>query len=215
MYFTSDNQSCASQPILDAIVKANHGFTHGYGDNHYTLQAISQLKATFECDLEVFFVPTGTAANCLALASLVLPWQTILCHSSSHIIMDESTAPEFFTGGARMVGIAQHASKISIEHIQPYLALAGDDTPHNPQVGAISITQANVMRKAVVRHTIPAPTRMSMVGTMSPRNIMSAVGSAIRTLKDTRFPTASSVAAVNTSAAVATAGKQYSIALLP
>jgi threonine aldolase len=143
MFFASDNQSCASQPILDAIVAANQGFTHGYGDDEFTQHAIDQLKATFECELDVFFVPTGTAANCLALASLVKPWQTILCHSSSHIIMDESTAPEFFTGGARMLGIAQSEGKINTHHIQDHISLAGDDSPHNSQVGAISITQAN------------------------------------------------------------------------
>jgi threonine aldolase len=143
MFFGSDNQSCASQPILDAIIAANQGFTHGYGDDHYTQQAIDQLSAVFECELDVFFVPTGTAANCLALASLVKPWQTVLCHSSSHIIMDESTAPEFFTGGARIMGIAQHSNKLTAEHIRHYMSLGGDDIPHNSQVGAVSITQAN------------------------------------------------------------------------
>ncbi|MFY0699242.1 MAG: low specificity L-threonine aldolase [Bermanella sp.] len=143
MFFASDNQSCASQPILDAIVAANQGFTHGYGDDPYTQKAVSLLETLFECNLDVFFVPTGTAANCLALASMVRPWQTILCHSSAHVLMDESTAPEFFTGGARMQGIAQHAGKLSAEHIENYLALAGDDIPHNSQAGALSITQAN------------------------------------------------------------------------
>lgn len=143
MFFASDNQSCASQPVLDAIVEANQGFTHGYGDDPYTQKAVSLLETIFECKLDVFFVPTGTAANCLALASMVQPWQTILCHSSAHVLMDESTAPEFFTGGARMQGIAQHAGKLSAEHVANYLAHAGDDIPHNSQAGALSITQTN------------------------------------------------------------------------
>lgn len=143
MFFASDNQSCASQPVMNAIVAANQGFTHGYGDDPFTQEAIASLKEVFECNLEVLFVPTGTAANCLALASLVQPWQTVLCHSSSHILMDESTAPEFFTGGARMQGFAEHAGKITAEHLQSYLAHAGDDIPHNPQVAALSIAQTN------------------------------------------------------------------------
>lgn len=143
MFFGSDNQSRASTKVMNAMLEANNGFTHGYGDDQYTYQAIAQLEQVFERKLSVFFVPTGTASNCLALAALVNPWQTILCHSSSHILMDESTAPEFFTGGARLVGISDYSQKITSLHLNEYLKHAGDDIPHNPQVGAISITQAN------------------------------------------------------------------------
>lgn len=143
MFFGSDNQSCASQVVLDAIINANQGFTHGYGDDQYTQEAIAQLEAVFECPLSVFFVATGTAANCLSLAALVKPWQTILCHQHAHVFMDESTAPEWFTSGARMVGIAQTHNKLSSQVLEQYLVKAGDDLPHNPQVGAVTITQAN------------------------------------------------------------------------
>jgi threonine aldolase len=143
MQFGSDNQTGASTRILEAISAANNGHTHGYGDDEWTARAVTALQDTFECDLEAFFVATGTAANCLALASMVRPWQVVVCHAQSHIIMDESTAPEFFTGGARMRGLGRGEGKLSAGTVRDYLAQAGEDLPHNPTPGALSIAQAN------------------------------------------------------------------------
>ncbi len=143
MQFGSDNQTGASPRILEAISAANAGHAHGYGDDEWTARAVAALQDTFECDLEAFFVATGTAANCLALASMVQPWQVVLCDAQAHVIMDESTAPELFTGGARMLGLGHGEGKLSAGTVQTYLERAGRDLPHNPQAGALSIAQAN------------------------------------------------------------------------
>ncbi|MBP8307179.1 MAG: low specificity L-threonine aldolase [Burkholderiaceae bacterium] len=66
----------------------------------------------------------------------------MLCHAQSHIVTDESTAPEFFTGGARAVGIAHDDAKLTAAALREHLAHAGRDQPHNPQAGAVSIAQA-------------------------------------------------------------------------
>ena len=99
MYFGSDNQTGASFKVMEMLAQANSEYTHGYGDDQWTYQAIDNLKTLFECDLDAFFVATGTAANSLALSCLAQPWEAILCHSSAHNIVDESTAPVIFTGG--------------------------------------------------------------------------------------------------------------------
>lgn len=143
MFFGSDNQSGASSQILEIIQTANAGNTHGYGDDEWTKQGIDALKDVFECDLEAYFVATGTASNCLALSCLVQPWQTILCHHQSHIIMDESTAPELFSGGARLKSISKGAGKLTAELLETHFKYEGQDVPHNSLSGAISITQVN------------------------------------------------------------------------
>ena len=143
MQFGSDNQTGASTHVLETIIAANAGHTHGYGDDEWTNRAVDVLRETFHCGLDAFFVLTGTAANTLALSCLVKPWETILCHAQSHIIIDESTAPEFFTGGARLIGLAQGDGKLNARHLTDYFHRAGLDIPHNPQAGAISLTQAN------------------------------------------------------------------------
>ena len=46
---------------------------------------------------------TGTAANSLALAALCPPHGSIVCHRDAHIQNDECGAPEFYTGGAKLL----------------------------------------------------------------------------------------------------------------
>jgi threonine aldolase len=128
---------------MEMIVASNLGHTHGYGDDEWTQRACAALKEVFECDLEAFFVPTGTAANTLALSCMVQPWQSILCHSQAHLLIDESTAPEFFTGGARPIGVSGRAGKLTPEHLTNFLASAGTDAPHNARPGALSVSQAS------------------------------------------------------------------------
>jgi threonine aldolase len=143
MFFGSDNQVGCSGQVLQALIRANEGFAHGYGDDDWTARATDALKQTFETELEVFFVATGTAANCLALAALVRPWQTVLAHAHSHILMDESTAPELFTGGARVQGVGHGYGRLTPALLNTHMAYAGLHVPHNPQPGAVSIAQAN------------------------------------------------------------------------
>lgn len=143
MQFGSDNQTGASEKVLDKIASANDGHTHGYGDDQWTEAAREKINEVFETDATIYFVATGTAANSLALASLVNPWEIILCHHQAHILIDESTAPEFFTSGARQVPVTNEAGKVQPEHVENYLSAAGTDTPHNVLPKAVSIAQAN------------------------------------------------------------------------
>lgn len=143
MYFGSDNQTGASRQVLEMIKAANEGYTHSYGDDKWTKKAVDELKKVFECDLEAYFVATGTAANTLALSCLVQPWEQILCHRHSHIFVDESTAVEQVTGGARLMPISRGAGKITPDHLGDYLQNSGTDVPHNPQAKALSISQAS------------------------------------------------------------------------
>ena len=53
--------------------------------------------------MAAFLVPTGTAANALALAHITPPWGAVLCHTKSHVATDECGAPEFFGGGLKLV----------------------------------------------------------------------------------------------------------------
>lgn len=143
MYFGSDNQTGASPKVLGMLAEANNEYSHGYGDDRWTDQAIEALKALFECDLEAYFVATGTAANSLALSCMVQPWEAILCHDSAHIILDESTAPELFTGGARMLSVSNGQGKITPEHLENFFQTIGTDYPHNVRATALSIAQAS------------------------------------------------------------------------
>lgn len=143
MQFGSDNQAGASKQVLETLGRANTGFTHGYGDDQWCAQATKALAEVFGCELEVFFVATGTAANSLALSCLVQPWETILCHHQAHILLDESTAPEFFSGGARLIPISHRAGKLELKHLEHFFQAVSPEIPHTPSARALSITQTN------------------------------------------------------------------------
>ncbi len=144
MNFGSDNLSGASQQVMDTLLEANNGYAAGYGDDEWSKQAVDEIRRVFEKDdLEAFFVTTGTVANCLSLACLVRPWQSIICNGTAHLATDESTAPEFLTGGARVVPIIHQDGKLSARHIEEHMESIEDDCPHNSEVAAVSITQSN------------------------------------------------------------------------
>lgn len=141
MYFGSDNQAGVSAPIMQALAAANHGIAAAYSDDEWTQQAQAAIADWFECDAEVHFVSTGTAANCLALACSLKSWQIALCHGQAHIINDELTAPEFFTGGARLVGLDSQAPKLSASVLRHYLSQGAAHPPHNAEPALLSLTQ--------------------------------------------------------------------------
>src|SRR6266542_2528479 len=112
MNFASDNTAGVAPGILDALARAGAGFALGYGNDDLTRRVEQRMAALFERELAVFLVPTGTAANALALAQVAPPWGAVLCHSQAHIATDECGAPEFYGGGLKLVALAGEAGKI-------------------------------------------------------------------------------------------------------
>lgn len=143
MNFGSDNQSGASDKVIQALLKANQGVSASYGTDEWTLRAEQKLRDVFETDLKAFFVTSGTAANCLALSSMVNPWDTILCHGHAHIINDELTAPEFYTGGARLQSLGLDSPKLKAEALNSYLDTFEGHPPHTAIPRALTLTQLN------------------------------------------------------------------------
>ncbi|MCA0399269.1 MAG: low specificity L-threonine aldolase [Proteobacteria bacterium] len=140
MYFLSDNTVGASPKILDAIVKANAGHAGSYGADAWTERVEKQLRGFFECDLDVFLVTTGTAANALAAAAICPPWGTLITHRESHVIDDECGAPEFFMGGAKIVGLPGIGGKITPEAVHAHFEAEPGGT-RRPPIKGLSIAQ--------------------------------------------------------------------------
>ncbi|MHA6326261.1 threonine aldolase family protein [Roseivivax sp. CAU 1753] len=141
MFFASDNSGPVPQQILDAVARGNAGHVKGYGDDALSLEVADSLRALFEAPgAAVYLVPTGTVANCLALACLARPWDAIFCTPPAHIEEDECNAPEFFTGGAKLRLVGQ-GDRFDPKVLRAAIAASGGSV-HNAQRGAVSITQA-------------------------------------------------------------------------
>lgn len=141
MNFGSDNQSGVSAAVLQGIVEASTGVAGSYSNDQWTQAAVAKLSEVFDKPVQAFFVATGTAANCLALSALVQPWHSILCHSQAHIAVDELSAPELFTGGARLVLMGDDGGKLTPSLLRDTLEKLPADRPHNQIPGALSLTQ--------------------------------------------------------------------------
>src|SRR3954454_15456339 len=114
MNFASDNAAGIAPEILTAISGANQGKVLSYGRDPWTKELDTRLAETFEREVAIFLVSTGTAANALAIAHLTPPWGALLCHERSHIATDECGAPEFFGGGIKLVTMPGQAGKIRL-----------------------------------------------------------------------------------------------------
>lgn len=139
--FSSDNIAGASPQVLDALLRANEGQAQPYGADDASQRVARQLAEIFEHEVEVLLVPTGTAANSLALSVLTPPWGSVLCHAQSHIANDECGAPQFYTSGARLTLLDGDAAKIDPAQLAVEVRRKVGDV-HSMQPACVSITQA-------------------------------------------------------------------------
>ena len=142
MNFCSDNVTGVSPEIMAALVAANTGAAMPYGEDEYSQRLTVQFAELFETEVTVFPVATGSAANALALSVITPPFGAVYCHPQSHINADECGAPEFYTGGAKLVTLPGNDGKISAADLATTLARAGAGVVHHVQPAAVSITQA-------------------------------------------------------------------------
>ena len=143
MNFASDNTAPVAPAILDAIIEANRGYARGYGYDEWTRSVERRMADIFEREVAVFLVPTGTAANALALAHVTPPWGVVFSHENAHIVTDECGAPEFFGGGLKLEGLPGDGAKIAPETFKAALDGYGGHEPHQMVASALSITQAS------------------------------------------------------------------------
>jgi threonine aldolase len=140
--FASDNVAPAAAEVMDAIARINQGTVHSYGDDAETRRLTSLAQEVFECELVIHPVATGTAANALALASLVPPFGGVYCHNIAHINTDECGAPEFFSGGAKLLALTSPDGKISAQQLVAPVAHAREMGVHHVLPAAVSVSQA-------------------------------------------------------------------------
>lgn len=141
MQFLSDNAAAVHPRVWEALRAADAA------DSPYDNDTLSRkLDETF-ADLfgrpcAVLWVATGTAANCLALASMVPPHGGVICHREAHIETDECGAPGFYTHGAKLILAEGEGAKLTPASIDAAMAGIRKDV-HQVQPQAVSVTQAS------------------------------------------------------------------------
>ncbi|WNO54339.1 threonine aldolase family protein [Stakelama saccharophila] len=140
MRFFSDNAAPVCPEILSALADANRLDT-AYDGDRWSQALDARMSQVFETEVRALWVPSGTAANALALAALCPPHGGVLCHRNAHIQNDECGAPEFYTHGAKLMLLDGAGAKITARAITEACALIRDDV-HQVQPHAVSVTNA-------------------------------------------------------------------------
>ncbi len=143
MNFASDNTAGTAPDILKALMAANEGFVLGYGNDDLTRSVELRIGELFQRPAAVFLVPTGTAANALALAHVSPPWGAVFTHREAHIVTDECGAPEFFGGGLKLIGLPGTGCKIAPKTLEDALSHYSGHAPHQVVPSALSFAQAS------------------------------------------------------------------------
>ncbi len=138
--FASDTYAGMCPEALAALAQANAGHAASYGDDPWTVRARALLCAFFEADCDAFFVPTGTAANALALAALSQSYHSVLCHADAHVQTDECGAPEYAARGIKPIPLAGRDGKIEPAAVRRAADNRRDVHSHKP--GLLSLSQA-------------------------------------------------------------------------
>ena len=154
MKFFSDNAASVHPKVMQAIMDADSVDTAYDGD------ALSQrlddaFSEVFDTDVSAMWIPTGTAANCLALAALCPSHKGIICHEMAHIEQDEAGAPGFYTGGAKLMLLPGEGAKIAADTVRDHLSGIRDDV-HQVQAACLSITNATEYGLTYTPHEIAA-----------------------------------------------------------
>ncbi len=142
MNFCSDNATGASPEVIESLVRANEGHAMPYGNDPLTTRVNDKIRAVFETDAEVFLVSTGTASNSLALSVMTPPYGAVFCHREAHIEVDECGAPEFFTGGAKLIHMDDENGLSTAAGFDAAWGNLGKSV-HQVQPGAVSLTQTS------------------------------------------------------------------------
>ncbi len=146
MQFLSDN-AASVHPALWRAMQAADAPDSPYDGDGLSQQLDDAFGALFGQDCAVLWAATGTAANCLALASMVQPHGGVVCHREAHIEMDEGGAPGFYLHGAKLILAEGEGAKLTPPAIAAVIDPIRNDV-HQVQPHAVSITQASEYGRA-------------------------------------------------------------------
>lgn len=139
--FLSDNAAAVHPKLWDAMRSADQP-DNPYDGDRLSAELDARFTALFGRECAALWVATGTAANCLALATMCQPHGGVVCHREAHIEVDEGGAPGFYLHGAKLMHADGEGAKLTPADIAALIDPIRNDV-HQVQPHAIAITQAS------------------------------------------------------------------------
>ena len=159
MQFLSDNAARVHPQVWAAMQAADAPDTP-YDTDSLSRRMDEAFSALFGRECAALWVGTGTAANCLALTTMVEPHGGAICHREAHIESDEGGAPGFYLHGAKLLLADGVGAKLDVAGIEKVLAGITRGI-HQVQAHAISLTQVSEYGLAY------APEELAAIGVLA------------------------------------------------
>ncbi len=139
--FLSDNAASVHPAVWNALRAADDP-QPPYDGDRLSQRMDSVFSDMFGRECSALWVGTGTASNCLALATMVQPHGGVICHRESHIESDECGAPGFYLHGAKLLLADGEGARLTPATVETVLAGITRGI-HQVQAHAISVTQVS------------------------------------------------------------------------
>lgn len=131
--FVCDYSEGAHPEILRRLSETNLEQTPGYGEDAYCRAASERIRALCACpEAGVHFLVGGTQVNLTVIASVLRPWQGVLCADTAHIHVHETGAIE--ATGHKVLALAGRDGRISAEDIRRCMEAHWGDVNHEHTV---------------------------------------------------------------------------------
>jgi threonine aldolase len=141
MLFRSDNVTAVCDEVIAAILAENAGDAAPYGSDATTARLDAAFGTYFEAPVSVHPVATGIAANALSLAAAMPPPGAAVCHRNAHVNTSESGAPEFFSGGGKLLVLDGAHGKLAADAVEALVRAAAPDRMQSAPPTAVTVTQ--------------------------------------------------------------------------
>lgn len=118
-----DDYSEGAHPqILEALLRTNSTQQVSYGGDDYCNDARQLIREKINCteeEADVFFVPSGTSANLISIASCLRPYEAVITLESGHIACKEAGAIE--ATGHKLILVPPVDGKMTTTNLQKAL----------------------------------------------------------------------------------------------
>ncbi|MBL3397920.1 low specificity L-threonine aldolase [Staphylococcus pasteuri] len=124
--FENDYLEGAHEKVLNRLVETNRVQAAGYGFDHFTEQAIQQIKNRINCPkATVRFLVGGTQTNQVVINSVLESYEGVISADTGHVAVHEGGAIEY--SGHKVLAIPSSEGKITAKGVEDYLDTFNSD----------------------------------------------------------------------------------------
>lgn len=137
--FKTDYTEGAHPRILQALIETNDVQEAGYGEDHFTQEAIELIKEKIgKKDVQIHLFSGGTQTNLTAISAFLRPHEAVIAANTGHIATHETGAIE--ATGHKVIEVETRDGKLEPAQVVKVLEMHTDEHMVKPKMVYISNT---------------------------------------------------------------------------